>query len=152
MMAQVSLYFGAENLALTNAQRNNFRNWVLTLGQRDTSPYPNERMQPPRIRLDNQAMIFEATFEDSHITAQAFINRLGVIFGVDPATITATTTSQTWGGIPNRIYTFRRNSTNYLRCVMFGFNGGGSLPSWDLSNRACLAYLAANAAEWETAL
>ncbi len=146
-MAERQFYFGAENLALSNAQRNAFRDWVLTLGRRDTSIYPNERMQP-RYRLDGQAMIFEATFEEDHITMQAFTNRLGVIFGVDPATITPRQNTQSWGGIPNRIYTFRRGATDYIRTVMFGFNGGG-FPSWNLSNQACIAYKIANAAEWE---
>ena len=146
-MAERTLYFGAENLALSNAQRNNFRDWCLTLGRRDNSIYPNERMQPI-YRLDNQAMIFEGGGGEDHITRQAFVNRLGIIFNIDPATITPRTETATWGRITNRVYYFRRGATDYLRTVMFGFNGGG-FPSWDLSNAACIAYKAANTAEWD---
>lgn len=149
-MAELALYFGIENLALTNPQRNTLVSQLQALGRRQSSLFPNERMQL-RTRLDNQAAIFEAVFDEADLTATAIRNRLATIFGVAANTITFSTTTVQLAGRATTLLTFTRGGTDYLRMVAFGYNGGG-WPSWELSRQAAEAYLIANAAEWETAL
>jgi len=140
------VYFGIENLNLNASQRQ-----VLVEALRGLGPAGDR--QPAhlchwRTRLDGEAAIFEALFDESRITVQAFKNRLGVIFGVDPNSIDQAVSNVTFGARDTAVVTFSRNSTDYLRVAFFGYDGV-DWPTWDESRVETLAYLAANQEEWE---
>jgi len=146
-MATQHLYFGIENLALNDAQRGQLVAALRALG-------PASHPQPAclchwRTRLDAQAAIFEALFDEETITIQAFKARLGNIFGVDPATITHSTNLVTFANRESAVVTFGRGGTDYLRVVFFGY-AGADWPAWMESGGECRAYLRANAAQWES--
>lgn len=140
-MANKHLYLAVENIGLTNAQRDTFVDALKQLG-------PDRHQQPAclchwRIRLDNQAAIFEALFNENALTVDAFKNRLATIFNVDPSTITDTVQSTQYGPL----VIFAR-SGDRLRFLLFG----GVNATWMESGDACRAYLAANRDEWESEL
>lgn len=140
-MADLHVYIGIENLALTNPQRATLVQGIQALGANNASFNPALRNHW-RIRLDNDAAIFEALFDSDTISIQATKNRLAAIFEVDPATITTNTQAIAYG----LLITYTRNSTNYLRLLLFGWNG--EFPTYAESHAAVLAYLSANAAAW----
>ena len=132
-------YFAAENLALSNPQRATLRAELQRLEkQQDPSP---AKVNHWRIRLDNDAAIYEAEFNQSALTVQKFKNRLGAIFGVDPALIGDTVQQIAYGPL----VTFDYLGTDYVRFLVFG----GTVATWDESHDQVLAYLAANLNEWE---
>lgn len=134
-------YFGIESLNLTNAQRNTLVAELQSLGEDNAGPRP-ERRNHWRIRTDNQAAIFEAMFNEDHLTISATKQRLANIFGINVSLITHSTNQVVYG----LVVTYIRGGVNRLRSIAFGFNG-----SWGTtaeSRVAAQAYLAANAAEW----
>ena len=146
-MANIYGYFGIENLALTNPQRNTLVSELGLLGQEDTG-LCHRRMRS-RVRLDNQAIIFRAVFDENQLTPTALRNRLATIFGVAANTITPTTTTVNLAGIQTQVVMFNRLGTDYLRCVMFGKPNGG-WPTIQQSGDAAWAYVIANLAQWES--
>jgi hypothetical protein len=139
-------YFGIENLGLNPAQRDLLVDALRLLGPASDS-HP-ARLNHRRARLDGQAVIFEALFDENDLTVDAFKVRLGSIFGVAPATIDHAVTRVTWHHLESAVVTFSRSGASYLRVVFFGYNGA-RWPSWKESRLEALAYLAANAAAWE---
>ena len=142
----VHVYFGIENLALNDTQRGELVDALRKLG-------PDKHPQPAclchwRTRLDGQAAIFEALFNEDVITIAAFKNRLGNIFDIDPESITHAVVYPTFANLSTAVVTFGRNATDYLRVAFFGYNGT-DWPTWEQSNVETLAYLAANRDLWE---
>lgn len=140
------IYFGIENLALNDVQRGLLVDALRALG-------PASHPSPAclchlRTRLDGQAAIFEALFDEDKISIAAFKDRLGSIFSVDPATIDHGINLVTFAARQSAVVTFSRNSTDYLRVVFFGY-AGADWPTWMQSGDETRAYLWANAAEWE---
>jgi hypothetical protein len=136
-------YFGIENLNLNDSQRDTLVAALRALG-------PAAHPSPAclchwRTRLDGQAAIFEALFDEDTLTIQAFRNRLAAIFGVDPATIDVDLSEHTFLSRPTPIAVFSRANTDYLRMALFG----GPAASWSESGAECCAYLAANLTAWE---
>lgn len=136
-------YFGIENLALNDSQRAELVVALRALG-------PASHPQPAclchwRTRADGQAAIFEALFNEDSLTVDAFKQRLGAIFGVDPATIDYAAASQTFAVLPTPIVTFSRNATSHLRVALFGGVGA----EWMQSGDECRAYLALYQEQWE---
>ena len=99
-----------------------------------------------RTRLDNEAVIFEALFNEDNLTIAKFKNRLGTIFGIDPGTIDHSVNNVSFGDGNTPIVTFSRGGTDYLRFALFGGLG----VEWMDSGNECRAYLHANLEEWET--
>lgn len=133
-------YFAVENLNLNTAQRATLIDALRQLGPK-SDPQP-ARLNHWRTRLDRQAAIFEALFNEGNLTIARFKQRLGAIFSVDPATIDHATQQTQFGPV----VTFSRSGTDYLRFLLFGGVGA----SWMKSGDECRAYLAVNAAEWES--
>lgn len=133
-------YIGFENIALTAQQKQTFVAGLQALGpsHADNGAYLNHM----RVRLDNDAAIFEALFDEDQLTVLAWRQRLADIFGVAVANITASTQQTQYGPVVTFVY----QSTNRLRGLLFG--GVGT--DWQESNAACRAYLAANSAAWES--
>ena len=147
-MSENHCYFGIENLALNISQRAQLVTFLKTLGPA-THPKPC-MLNHWRVRLDDDAAIFEALFDETAITVQALKNRLGTIFGINPTLITNTNTTQHFGGHDTLIITFTYNAVNYLRVVLFGYSGGW--PIYEDSHLEVLGYLQINQAAWEPVL
>ena len=139
-------YFAIEDLNLTDAQRDTLVDVLKALGP-GADPQP-ARLNHWRTRLDGQAAIFEALFDEDKITVDAFKTRLAAIFQVDPATIDHAINTQVFHTLSTAVVTFSRTDTDYLRVAFFGYDGS-AWPSWPESGAECRAYLAVGAAEWE---
>jgi hypothetical protein len=140
-MALKHCYIGIENLNLNATQRDTLIDVLKALGPAsDSQP---AHLNHWRTRLDNEAIILEALFNEDNLTVAAFKNRLAAIFGVDPASVGDASSSTPYGPM----VTFSRGGTDYLQFLLFG--GAGA--TWQQSGDGCRAYLAANAAEWEPA-
>ena len=142
----VHVYFGIENLALNATQRAALVDALRKLGPK-THPSP-ACLNHWRTRLDGQAAIFEALFDEDTITIARFKEYLGAIFNVDPATITHTVNLIRLDVLQTAVVTFSRNGTNYLRVAFFGYGSAG-WPTWDESGDETRAYLALYADLWE---
>jgi hypothetical protein len=146
-MTRRHIYFGIENLNLSAEQRGALVEVLRALG-------PAHSGQPCRLchwrtRLDNEAAIYEALFDEDTITVQAFKSRLGNIFDVSPSTIDHSTNQVTLDSRQTAVVTFSRNETDYLRVAFFGYAGDEDWPTWEESRVEAVAYLAANEEEWE---
>jgi hypothetical protein len=137
----IHCYYGIESLALTNPQRATLVQGLQQIGEANNAANPAQRNHW-RIRPDNNAIIFEALFNEDHLTIAAIKQRLADIFGVNVSLITHTTSQSVYG----LVVTFRYNSVNRLRSIAFGYNGGW--PAYGVSQQAARDYLAANAAAW----
>lgn len=111
----------------------------------DPSTYFQKRM-----RLDNNAVIYEANFDEDDINFNAFKNKLATIFGIDPLLVTF---------VPSVVHLLFRDSVNvvysYLALPRFtiGFFGRDILNNtctWDQSKDECREYLRLNNAAWDT--
>ncbi len=136
-------YFGVEALSLTAAQRAVLVAALKLLGRDNRAPQPSHRNHW-RVRLDGQAVIFEANWNTDEWTVAGLGNRLATLFGVSPALVTFATAQTVYG--PTATYTY--SGTNRLRLIAFG----GLLATWAESHDAVTAYLAANSAAWESAV
>lgn len=141
-MADKHLYFYIENTGLNDAQRDTLVDWFKTFGRADNSPFPNLRLQT-RIRLDNQAVIFEGLFREDWLTVEFITNKLADIFGIDPAQITVETSNNQYGTLAD----FQRPAgTSRIRMGVFG----GVNADWETSRLATVAYISANIEDWES--
>lgn len=139
-MADVNLYFYVENLGLAQAQKDTLVAELKTIGKRDSDNNPRYRNHW-RVRLDNEAVIFEGVFDDANLSAVGVRNRLAAIFGVANTSITYATTQTAFG--PTVVYTY--NAIARLRVGVFG----GLTATYQESQAQVLAYLAANMAAWD---
>ena len=145
-MGDRHLYFGIENMALNEDQR------ALLIVALDeipplTDPQPSSANHR-RIRLDGDAAIYAAHWDEDHITVATFKDKLGDIFSVDPATITHAVNPVTFDARESAVVTFSRGVTDYLRVVFFGYAGAGAWPTWNESRLEVLQYLYNNAVAW----
>ena len=125
-------YFYIEDLGLTTTQRQTIVDVLKAWGLRNDSIYPNLRNHWA-IRPDGLAVIFEGALDSEKLTVLWFRTKLAEIFGVDVATITATTVSTIYGPVA----TFKYNTVNKLRMGIFG----GLTATWEISHAAALLYL-----------
>lgn len=135
-------YYGIEALSLTTAQKQTLVDALKLLGRNSLHPNPCYRNHW-RVRLDNNAVIFEGDFDDSNWTVISIRDRLAAIFNVAANLITSSTASTAYG--PVVTYTYA--SQQRIRMIAFG----GLLATWTQSHDAVLAYLRANLAAWEQA-
>ena len=137
-------YFAIEDLNLTDAQRDTLIGVLEKLGP-DTHPQP-ACLNHWRTRLDGDAAIFEALFNEDLLTVDAFKDRLAAIFNIDPESIDHTLTIFHFGPGSTPVAVFSRNGTDYLRMALFG----GPDATWEESGDECRAYLALYAEQWES--
>lgn len=142
-MAISQQHFGIENLNLTAPQKQTLLNGLLTIGNNESSNQPCERMHT-RIRLDNDAMMFEAQINEDNLTLLAIRTRLANIFGIAVNQITTSTNQVANIGL---VVTFIQGGQNKCRMVAFG-NVAGTWGTTQESRAAAQAYLAANAVAW----
>ena len=133
-------YIGIEILSMTDAQRQTLIDAIRALlPERDEQPAWRVHH---RMRLDSQAAIIEARWQDAHITNASIRAYLANAFGVAPATVTSVASSNAYG----RVLALAYNAVQRVRFLLFGGVGA----SWEQSRLATLAYLAAFIAQWET--
>jgi hypothetical protein len=142
-MAKRHFYLGIENINLNATQRQTLIAELKALGPA-SDPQP-ARLCHWRTRLDNEAVILEALFNENNLTVARFKQRLGAIFSVDPATIDHATQQASFADGMTPVVTFSRSGTDYLRFAIFG--GAGT--AWMESGDECRGYLAVNRDEWE---
>ena len=135
------VYLAIENIGLNDTQRDTLIDALKQLGPK-SHPQPSHLCHW-RIRLDGQAAIFEALFNEDHLTVEAFKTRLSIIFNVEIATITDVVQQTQYGPL----VTFGC-ITPRIRFLLFG----GVNATWMESGDACRAYLAANIDDWEAEL
>ena len=117
-MANWHGYIGIENLNLNDTQRGELIQALRSLGP-SSDPQP-ARLCHWRTRLDGEAAIFEALFDESNLTVAKFKNRLGSIFGVDPAAIDHSIITRHFSEGNTPVVTFSYLGTDYLRFAPFG--------------------------------
>lgn len=139
------LYFGIENINLTNPQRDQVVAALQALGLQNGGPAHLRNHW--RIREDNQAAIFEADFDVNDLTTLKFRTLLASIFGVLLSSITASAVTASFGAGTTQVATFTRTGTDYLRVAVFG----GVSATYEQSRQEALAYLAANRVAWDGA-
>ena len=136
-------YFGIEDINLNDTQRDTLLNVLRKLGP-DSNPQPC-MLNHWRVRLDNDAAIFEALFNEDLLSIDAMKDRLAAIFNISPATIDDDLTIFHFGTGNTPVVVFSRNGTDYIRMALFGGVGA----TWEESGDECRAYLALFADQWE---
>lgn len=140
-MTAIRQYIGIENISLTNPQRAAIVAALRALGkQSDPQPSHINHWRP---RLDGDAAIFESEFDDSELTVAKFKAYIANAAGVAVGVITSSNATVAAG----LVVTLSVSGTARLRALLFG--GAGA--TWAQSHDAVLAYLAANAVDWEPA-
>ena len=145
-MATRHFYMGIENINLNIVQRQVLIDELKTLGPA-SNPQP-ARLCHWRTRLDGEAAIFEALFDEDNLTIAKFKQRLGSIFSVDSSTISHSTLQKNYAGFGTPIVTFTHGGIDYLSFALFGNSGA----SWLQSGDECRGYLKANQEEWSSPL
>jgi hypothetical protein len=138
----IRLYIGLENIALTGSQKQTLIAALAALGPA-SDPQPSH-LNHRRVRLDGDAVIFEAAFGDNDLTVAALRQYVANVFGVPVAQVTSSTANQTFAVLPTPIVTLSYQATQRLRVALFG----GTSATWAQSRTEVAAYLAANAATW----
>lgn len=138
----ISVYFAIENIALTAPQKATLVAALRTLGP-SSHPQPAELMHD-RVRLDGDAVIFRARFQDGDLTTLNLRQFLANTFGVAVAQISVSNTPQTFGTLPSPILTMTFQAVARMRFILFG----GLAATVQQSNAECVAYLIANASAW----
>jgi hypothetical protein len=137
-----SLYLGAENIALTQAQKDAFR---ATLSQIGPPMHPSTaELMHWRGRLDGNATIMRSQFNDADLTTAGLRQLLATALGVSVTQIKSTTSSQTFGTIPSTIVLMSIGAVNQMRFILFGGVGA----TIQQSNNEALAYIKVNGAAW----
>jgi len=142
-MADWHGYFAIEDINLSDSQRDTLID-VLRKPGPETHPSP-ACLCHWRTRLDGDAAIFEALFNEDMLSVDAFKDRLGAIFGIDPATIDHVLSILHFGEGNTPVAVFSRSGTNYLRMALFG----GPNATWMESGDECRAYLALYRDQWD---
>lgn len=135
-------YYGIENVGMTSGQKATLINVLKQLGDNQN---PNScKRNHWRVRLDGDAVIFEAQYDDSDWTLDSMKQKLADIFGVSVSNIDASSQSTSYGPL----VTFAYNSSDKIRMIAFA----GLLATYEDSHNAVLAYLIANKVDWEREL
>lgn len=135
-------YIGIENIALTAPQKQTLITALRALGPAD-DPQPAELMHM-RPRLDNDAAIFRARFQDADLTTATLRQYLANVFNVAVAQVTAATATTTFKTLPSPVVTITFSATQRMRFVLFGGTGATT----QQSNDEVIAYLIVNAVAW----
>lgn len=143
-MANQQVYILIENIGLSPAHRNALIIAFKSLGS-------NQSTRPPEInhwraRLDNDAVIFQASFNELNISIDALKGYLSVIYGVDVSDITHSTVPVVYSTESTDIVTFTYASIDRLRMAIFGYSG--AWPTWYQSKYEVQGFLVLNSLEW----
>lgn len=142
-MADVELYFYAENVNLTTAQQQSIVDAIKTWGRRDNDPNSRHRNHW-RVRLDNKAVIFEAWVDSDNLTVLSLRQRLATLFSVPLAQVTGSVTTNAYGQLVSITY----NAQVRLRVGVFG----GVTADYYTSQAKVRQFLHDNVVAWEGAI
>ena len=142
-MAKWHGYLAMENVGLNAAQKATLIAAIKALGP-GNDPQP-ARLNHWRTRLDGEAAIFEAAFDEDNLTVAVWKQRLGDIFGVSWVTIGHTATDVIFDSLVTPVIMFHRLGVDYLRVALFAGVGA----TWDQSHDEVMGYLALYHDEWE---
>lgn len=143
------IYFGVKRTAaMTAPQWQTLLNLIET-GSPSQDTVNSENRFQTRYNLLGDAAIYEALFDDADITLERIRQRLVSAFGVADARVTVTTSLVRLTTRNSLVGAFRLDGTIYFRATIFGRNADGQGVTWEESRLECVAYLAANAAEWD---
>lgn len=138
----ISTYLGAENISMTQAQKDAFRETFRAIGPA-SNPQTAEMMHW-RTRLDGDAVIMRALFNDTDINGSGLRSLLATALGVPPAQVTSANTSVTYLTVASVILTMSVNAVQTMRFIRFA----GMSANVTQSNIEALAYLKLYAAAW----
>lgn len=142
-MALIELYVGAERLTMTDPQAATVVGLLRAMGRSNADSNPRRRIHW-RVRLDGNAGIYQALYDEDDLSIAAFKAQLAAAFGVAIGTITHAVTTPTFGTRASTVVTFTHSSAQRFRVVLFG----GVNATLEQSAAEARAYLAANAAAW----
>jgi hypothetical protein len=138
----VSLYLGAENISLTQAQKDAFRETLRVIGPL-SHPQPAELMHW-RTRLDGDAVLMRSLFNDADMTMAGLRGLIATALQVPIATVTSATAGVTYSSVPSAIVTIAASGVDKMRFIQFA----GTRSPIRQSNIEALAYLKLNALAW----
>ena len=138
----ISMYLGAENIALNQAQKDAFRETLRMIGP-SSHPQPAELMHW-RTRLDGDAVLMRSSFQESDLTTNGLRQLLATALHVPLAQIAAAQSSVTYKITPSTILTMSNNAVPCMRFILFA----GSRATAQQSNDEAVSYLKLNAAAW----
>lgn len=138
----ISIYLGAENIALTQRQKDAFRATLSAIGP-SAHPQPSELMHW-RTRLDGDAVLMRSLFNDSDLTTNGLKQLLATVLAIPIEQITATTSTQIFKSVPSTIVLMTVGGVDQMRFIIFA----GIRATLQQSNDEALAYLKLNAAAW----
>ena len=142
-MTQRHFYLGVINLNLNATQRGLLIDALKALGP--ASNKQPARLNHWRVRLDDEAIILEAAFNEENLTVASFKTRLAALFGVDAGDIGHSTGGQSYAGGITNVVTFSYNAVDRIRFALFG----GAAATWADSGNECRGYLKLYSDEWE---
>ena len=134
-MTDRHFYFVFENLDLSGSDWDDFVQKIKQRGS-NNDPQPANRNHW-RYRLDNQAIIFEALFNEAAVIEQAVIGVLTSVTQVPPPRIDY--------AMVEGISTYTIDGVDSLIQQVFGSNDA----TWEESRQDVLSYLSANQDAWE---
>ena len=137
-MANRHFYFVFENLALSQDDWEELIDRFMQRGS-NNSPQPAERNHQ-RLRLDGQAILFEAKFNEQAVNERAVEGQLASILRVPPPRIDYIVEEN-----GDKIVTYAVDGVDSLLHTVLSGEGA----TWDESRMATHAYLFANMNEWE---
>jgi hypothetical protein len=138
----VSLYLGAENISLTQVQKDAFRETLRVIGP-VSHPQPAELMHW-RTRLDGDAVLMRSLFNDSDMTMAGLRQLIATALTVPIATVTSATAGVTYSAVASAIVTITVAGVDKMRFIQFA----GTRSPIQVSNNEALAYLKLNAVAW----
>lgn len=150
-MAKVHLYFGIQNVALSQVR------WDRLVGTSDTQGLidrltddrsHNETMLQKRFNVARDAVIVEASFTEAEIAFEQFRSMLVAAANVADGRITLGVTTQQFGVRQSAVLTIRLDGSVVLRMTIFGRSGDGSGVNWGQSKIEAQSFIAANSLEW----
>ena len=143
-MATIHTFILVETMNVNATNRNTlFAAMRAILSQDSSQPaYINH----DRVRLDSDAMILCALFDEDDVSVAQMKQYLGTVFDIDPADIGNVNDNQNAYGFES-ILSYPDGVTDRIRYIAFGYSGGWA--SWETSRLAVLAYLSDNDTAWE---
>lgn len=131
-------YLAIEDIDLTDDQRDAIMAAFSELGP-GSDPQPT-KMLSGRVRLDSDAAIFRANFNEANLTVAKVKQFLADAVGTDPGNIDDATQQTTYGPL----VTYSVATVDKIRFLIFDSVGS----TWNESRLQVLAYLKANASAW----
>jgi hypothetical protein len=138
----ISTYLGAENISLTQPQKDAFRATMSAIGPVGNTSTAEQMHW--RSRLDGDAVIMRALFQDSDVTGAGLRSLLATALGIPAAQVASATTTFKYKDIPSVLLTMSVAGVDKMRFIRFA----GMSATVTQANVEALAYLKLNAAAW----